>query len=67
MSRFILDDYGYTMRQRREDEAADEYTVRYAIEDEKRRMEHEAEFDFPYVSDGKQVHEAITSRKAAAL
>lgn len=65
MPRFIPDDYGYTMRQRREDEAGDEYTVRYAIEDEKRRMEHEAEFDFPYVSDGKRVHEAVIGRKAA--
>lgn len=63
MSRFIPDDYGYTMRQRREDEAGDEYTVRYAIEDEKRRMEHEAEFDgIPYRSDGKRIHEAVMAR-----
>lgn len=63
MSSFTPDDYGYTTRQRREDEAADEYTVRYAIEDEKRRIEHEAEFDFPYVSDGKRVHEAVIARR----
>lgn len=62
MPRFIPDDYGWPYHLRTKDREGDDCTVAYAIEDEKRRMEHEAEFDFPYVSDGKQVHEAVIAQ-----
>jgi hypothetical protein len=57
------DDIGYSARQRREDEAADAYAVAYAIEDDRRRREWEAEFEtIPYRSNGKAIHEAVMAR-----
>lgn len=59
-----FDDTGYSARQRRDDEAADAYAVAFAVEDDRRRREWEAEFDtIPYVSDGKKVHEAVIARR----
>jgi hypothetical protein len=57
------DDFGYTLRQRREDDEGDAYTVAFAIEDDRRRREWEAEFDIPYVSNGKAIHEAVIARR----
>jgi hypothetical protein len=56
------DDFGYSARQRREDEARDAYTVAYAMEDDRRRREWEAQFDIPYRSNGKAIHEAVIAR-----
>lgn len=65
MSRFFPDDYGWPYHLRTKDREGDDYTVKFAMEDEKRRIEWEEEFQgaFPYVSDGKRIHEEITSRK----
>ena len=58
------DDFGYTLRQRCEDEAADAYAVAFAMEDERRRREWEAEFDtIQYRTNGKQIHEAVMARR----
>ena len=58
------DDFGYSARQRREDEAGDAYAVAFAVEDDRRRREWEAEFDtIPYSSNGKQIHEAVIARR----
>jgi hypothetical protein len=57
------DDFGYSARQRREDEARDAYTVAYAMEDDRRRREWEAQFDIPYRSNGKAIHEAVIARR----
>jgi hypothetical protein len=64
MSRFLYDEHGYSARQRREDEAADAYAVAFAIEDDRRRREWEAEFDtIPYRSNGREIHEAVIARR----
>jgi len=58
------DDIGYSARQRLEDEAADAYTLAYAIEDDRRRREWEAEFGtIAYRSNGAEIHKAVMSRK----
>ena len=63
MSRYY-DDFGYTLRQRREDDEADAYAVAFAMEDERRRREWEAMFKtIPYRSNGKQIHEAVIARR----
>jgi hypothetical protein len=66
MSRFSYDEIGYSARQRREDEAADAYAVAFAIEDDRRRREWEAEFDIPYRSNGADIHRALMARRKEA-
>ena len=64
MHRFSYDDIGYTLRQRRKDDEADDYAVAYAIEDDRRRREWEAQFDtIPYRSNGREIHEAVIARR----
>lgn len=61
------DDIGYSARQRREDAAADAYTVAYEAEDDRRRREHEAEFDtIPYRSNGADIHRVLMARTKEA-
>ena len=63
MSAFYSD-MGYSVRQRREDDAAEAYSLRFDIEDARLRREWEAEFDtIPYRSNGKQIHEAVIARR----
>jgi hypothetical protein len=58
------DEIGYSARQRREDDEGDAYTVAFAIEDDRRRREWEAEFGtIPYRSNGADIHRALMARK----
>ena len=62
-----FDDIGYSARQRRDDEAADAYAVAFAIEDDRRRREWEAEFDtIPYRSNGREIHRVLMARTKEA-
>jgi hypothetical protein len=59
------DDFGYSARQRREDDEGDAYTVAYAMEDDRRRREWEAQFDIPYRSNGTEIHRALMQRMSS--
>ena len=62
-----FDDIGYSARQRREDEAAGAYAVAFAVEDDRRRREWEAEFDtIPYRSNGADIHRVLMARAKEA-
>jgi hypothetical protein len=63
MSAFYSD-LGYSVSQRRKDDEAEAYSLAYAMEDERRRQEWEAEFDtIPYRSNGAEIHRAVMARK----
>lgn len=52
-----------TLRDLRDERAAEAYNTAYELEDERRRREWEAEFDaIPYRSNGADIHRALMAR-----